>query len=285
MSLANEFGGEIISADSRQVYRYMDIGTAKPSHNDLKTVSHHLVDIIDPDTIFGLAQFINKANQAYLNVNNMARLLILTGGTGQYIWGMLEGWQVPEVPPDYNLRSQLDTLARESGTADVYKVLECMDENAAQRVDQRNLRRVIRAIEVSTYQGKTQIPRKLDPGFNTLVIGLKTDRNKLYKRIDDRVDDMVASGWIGEIHALRKRGYGRCLASMSGVGYSELAAHIDGEIGLGQAISKIKTRTHKYARQQHAWFKDKDPRITWVDSEQPIDAAATILQEWLWKTK
>lgn len=281
LSLATEFGGEIISADSRQVYRYMDIGTAKPSHKDLKTIPHHLIDIIDPDMVFGLARFINMANQATLNVKLRGKLSILAGGTGQYIWGMLEGWQVPNVPPDDKLRESLYTLAQESSADDVHKILESVNKKAAQRIDKRNLRRVIRAIEVSKHRVGDNAPQKSNPGFTTLIIGLKTDRAKLYKRIDDRVDQMIDAGWVDEVHNLRALGYERGLTSMSGVGYSELASHIEGEICLNQAISKIKTRTHKYARQQHAWFKDQDSRIAWVDSDLPTDGAATILQEWL----
>ena len=280
MRLATEYPGEIISADSRLVYRHMDIGTAKPSREDRRAVPHHLIDIIDPDTNFGLQQFIRLVKQAYLNVNSTGNLPYLVGGTGQYIWAVLEGWQIPEVPPDSNTRRRLEALAKESGVTAVYDMLVSIDQPAALRVDRHNLRRVIRAIEVAEHRRQYPGPRMIDPGFNSLVIGLKMDRQRLYKRIDERVDEMMASGWLDEVRDLLGRGYDSSLPSMSGVGYGDLSAHIRGELSLDEAVARTKFRTHRYARQQHAWFRTNDPRIRWIDAEEKIDLADTILQEW-----
>lgn len=281
VSLATKFPGHIISADSRQVYRRMDIGTAKPSLEVRRSVPHHLIDIIEPDTKFGLQQFVRLVSKAFKNVKTANSLPFLTGGTGQYIWSVLEGWQIPEVPPDEESRRRFEALAEESGVRAVYEILASIDQPAALRVDRHNVRRVIRAIEVANYRRQYPGPRKIDPRFESLVIGLKMDRQRLYKRIDDRVDEMMASGWLDEVRDLLSLGFDSSLSSMSGVGYGELSAHIRGELGLDEAVARTKFRTHRYARQQHAWFRANDPRIHWIDAEEEIDLADNILQEWL----
>lgn len=281
MRLTSQFPGEIIGADSRQVYRRLDIGTAKPPHQDRNAVPHHLIDIVEPHESFGLQQYVRLACDSYRYVTHSGLLPFLVGGTGQYIWAMVEGWQVPEVPPDEKLRRQLELTAEESGIDAVYGMLVSIDHQAALSVDRRNLRRVIRAIEIAQRRSKEPGPRKVEPGFNTLIIGLKMDRQRLYRRIDDRVDDMLASGWLAEVRGLLVQGYDNSLPAMSGVGYRELSAHLCGHLGLEDAVTRIKYRTHRYARQQHAWFRDGDPRIHWIDAEEEMDLAPEILQEWL----
>ena len=279
--LATKFPGHIISADSRQVYRRMDIGTAKPSREDRQAVPHHLIDIIEPDANFGLQEFVRLVNEAFQNAKTAKLLPFMVGGTGQYVWSVLEGWQIPEVPPDEETRRRLEAVAEESGVKAVYEMLVSIDQPAALKVDRHNLRRVIRAIEIAKHRSQHPGTRKIDPGFDCLVIGLKMDRQRLYKRIDDRVDEMMASGWLDEVRGLLNLGYDSSLPSMSGVGYGELSAHIRGELSLDEALARTKFRTHKYARQQHAWFRANDPRIRWIDAEEEIDLADTILQEWL----
>ena len=281
MQLATKFNGQIISADSRQVYSSMDIGTAKPSHADQQAIPHHVINVVDPDANFGLQMFKSLAIEAYRNVKLDGNLPFLVGGTGQYVWAVLEGWQVPDVPPNETFRRRLETLAAESGVDAVFELLASVDKEASDKVDSRNLRRIIRAIEIARHGKRNSGPRTIDPGFDNLIIGLKMDRQRLYKRIDDRVDEMMASGWLDEVRSLLARGYDSCLASMTGVGYRELSAHIHGDISLDEAVTKTKFRTHRYARQQHAWFRADDPRIRWIDAGDEMDLATTILQEWL----
>lgn len=281
MDLANEFPGEIISADSRQVYRRLDIGTAKPSLQDRRRAPHHLIDVVYPDEDFGLQQFIGQANQAYEQISRSGSVTYLVGGTGQYIWAMVEGWRVPRVAPDQQMRRCLEKLARESGIEAVHQLLVDLDPAEASRVDSLNLRRVIRAIEIARHGGRPTGPRKVSPGFDVLTIGLKLERPRLYRRIDARVDDMMAAGWLDEVRGLLDLGYDRSLPSMSGVGYGELSAHLLDEISLDEAVSRTKSRTRRFARQQHAWFRHNDPRIHWIDAEAEIDCAAGILREWL----
>jgi tRNA dimethylallyltransferase len=281
MTLATQYLGQIISADSRQVYQHMDIGTAKPTVTDRQLVSHHLVDIIAPDVAFGLQQFISLESIAYQNVNNQNMLPFLVGGTGQYVWAVLEGWRIPEVPPDENSRRSLEALVEKSGVDKVFEILESIDPKAANRVDRQNPRRVIRAIEVATYRKQHPGPRKIDPEIDSLVIGLRMNRERLYSRIDRRVDEMVSAGWLNEVRNLLDLGYDDSLPAMSGVGYAELSSCLNGDLSLDEAIAKIKVRTHRYARQQHAWFKAIDPRIHWIDAEDELDLADGILQKWL----
>ena len=305
--LAQRLGGEIVSADSRQVYRYMDIGTGKPSAEDRRTVPHHLINVVDPDEEYSLALFLRQAWEAIQSIQARSKLPILVGGAGQYIWGLLEGWQVPGVPPDPGLRSRLEERARAEGAAALHKELAALNPNAAGRIDARNLRRVIRALEVhyasadagasgskksrgassvsaveSSLQGRyADPPGRTPPGHQTLVLGLTLERSALYRRIDDRVDGMIESGWVGEVRLLLERGYGPELPSLSSLGYKELAQHLEGKLSLDEAASQIKHRTHRFARQQHAWFRPTDERISWSDAGEGLDRAEAELTRWL----
>ncbi len=280
MRLAVRFSGEIVSADSRHVYRRMDIGTAKPTFEDRREVPHYVIDIIDPDKEFSLATYLELGTQAIINAKIHGNLPILVGGTGQYIWALLEGWQVPRVPPDLVTRGELEDLASVSGVSAVVEILRELDPEAAARVDPNNLRRVIRAVEVAR-SGAGGPPTKISPDYDTLVVGLSMSRPRLYRRIDDRVDGMLESGWLDEVRGLVEYGYALGLPSMSGVGYRELAEHLVNGADLSEAIAKTKTRTHAFARRQHAWFKQDDPRIHWFDATDGIAEAETAVSRWL----
>lgn len=275
MRLARDFGGEIIGADSRQVYRHMSIGTAKPSDADRAEIPHHLVDFIEPDQRYSLGLFLRDAKQSIHNAKEMrGRLPLVVGGTGQYVWGLLEGWQVPQVNPNAKLRELLESRAESEGVGAVFEELRRVDPVAADRVDERNSRRVVRALEIalsrerdaSSGGGGVERPRKIPPGYDAMVIGLTMERTALYARIDERVDAQIAAGWLDEVRGLRERGYGLEHAAMSGLGYGELMRHLDGEMGLEEAVERIKFRTHRYARQQYNWFKLGDERIRWLDA-------------------
>lgn len=293
MRLAQEFDGEIIGADSRQVYRYMSIGTAKPSDGDRAKIPHHIVDIIDPGERYSLALFLRDAKQTIYNAKEMrGRLPLVVGGTGQYVWGLLEGWQVPEVNPNAKLRETLEARVESEGVGVLYEELRRMDAEAAVRVDGRNPRRVVRALEValsrdrdtSSGSGDDERPSKVPPGYDAKVIGLTMERAALYAGIDARVDAQIAAGWLDEVCGLRERGYGIQHAALSGLGYGELMRHLDGEIELEDAVQRIKYRTHRYARQQYNWFRLTDERIRWLDA--PVGDAeyarlVVDVREWL----
>jgi tRNA dimethylallyltransferase len=286
VELAQAFRGEIVSADSRQVYRYMDIGTAKPSPQQRSIVPHHLIDIISPDEDYSLALFLRQARALISGINKDRNALpVLVSGTGQYIWGLLEGWQVPEVSPDPQLRAKLEYRAETEGAARLYEELSRLDPDASYRIDPRNVRRVIRALEVfhSTRDRPRQHPRKVPPGYDTRIIGLTMEREALYRRIDERVDAMIAAGWVDEVRGLLERGYSPKLPALSSLGYSELVQYLDSKLALDEAIQRIKFRTHRFARQQYAWFRLRDPRIHWFDAtaRNYADAVKSRIQQWL----
>ena len=280
MRLAREFDGEIIGADSRQVYRHMSIGTAKPSDADRAEIPHYLVDSIEPDERYSLALFLRDAKRTIHNAKQLrGRLSLVVGGTGQYVWGLLEGWQVPEVKPNAKLRKTLELRVESEGVEALFEELRRVDAEAAERIDGRNPRRVVRALEVAlsrdvespTGGDDDERPRKIPPDYDAMVVGLTMERSALYERIDARIDAQMAAGWLDEVRGLRERGYGladskRGMAALSGLGYGELMRHLDGEITLDEAVQRIKYRTHRYARQQYAWFRLGDERIRWLDA-------------------
>ena len=279
LRIARDLNTEIVSADSRQVYRYLDIGTAKPTPEEISTVRHHLVGIIDPDEDFSLAQYQQLAVEAIEDIQKRGRLPLLVGGSGLYVWAVLEVWQIPVVPPDAEFRRRLEEQAAEDGSEWLYQELVKADPVAAQGIDPRNVRRVIRALEVSR-RAEAHVPTlrgKGSPPYDSLVIGLTTDREELYRRTDARVDDMVDRGFVDEVRRLIEIGYRFDLPSMSGIGYRQIGMYLQGELELPQAIERIKIETHRLVRQQYNWFRLKDERIHWLDIKDDIEAEAKRL--------
>ncbi len=279
LELGRTFGGEIINADSRQVYRYMDIGTAKPTLEERAVVPHHLIDVVNPDQDFSLALYQSKVRKMIDDIQRRRKPALLVGGSGLYVWAILEGWRIPAVPPDHVMRQELEARAQSEGVKALYEELKQLDPNAAERIDPRNVRRLIRAIEVSR-QGKpfSRLQGK-EPFVNSLVIGLTTDRTDLYQRIDARVDSMMEKGLLTEVEGLITKGYGFDLPSMSGLGYKQIGMFLQGEIDLPTAIQQIKGNTHRFARHQYNWFRLQDERIHWFDIRKEIKQAVQDLIE------
>lgn len=271
--LTEKFNGEVVGADSRQLYRRMDIGTAKPSAEELARVPHHLIDIIAPDADFSLAEYQRMAYRTIDDIQKRGKVPLLTGGSGLYIWAVLEGWVIPEVQPDIELRGRLEARAANGETDAMYRELGEIDPAAAERIDKRNTRRLIRALEVSTKADGTfsKLQGKEPPPYDILIIGLTGERKELYRRIDGRVDIMIERGLIDEVRRLLDSGYARNLPSMSGIGYREIGMYLNGEISLEEAVRKIKTSTHRFVRRQYNWFKLDDGRISWFDIQQDIE--------------
>lgn len=263
LQIAQQFDGEIISADSRLFYRGMDIGTAKPTAEEQALVPHHLIDICNPDETLTLGEYQRLAYQTIDAVLENGRLPILVGGTGQYVKAVVEGWGIPKVAPHPDLREALEAL----GGPELARWLQLLDPAAAEKIDARNVRRVIRALEVTLVTGKpiTELQRKTPPPYKIQMIGLIRERESLYQRIDQRVDHMMASGLLAELEGLRDAGYGRFLPAMSGLGYQQLWAYLAGEMTLAESVERIKFETHRFARQQNTWFRQDDPRIDWFD--------------------
>ena len=287
--LARRFGGEIINADSRQVYRRMDVGTGKPSTEERRQARHHLLDVLDPDEDFGLATFLSLARNALSEIGSRRRLPIVAGGAGQYIWALIEGWQAPKVAPDQAFRRRKEEEAERHGTAFVYRRLEEADPERASRLDPRNLRRVIRALEVlqaeESARPATVHSHDAPPGplENRLIIGLTTRRQRLYERIDARVDLMLDGGLEREVTALAASGFSLGSGPLGSPGYRELGQYLAGEITLEEAVTRTKFQTHRMARRQYTWFKPGDERIRWLDCEDPdLDGkAAALVREFL----
>jgi len=265
--LCQDFRGEVISADSRQVYRGMDIGTAKPTLQERAAAPHHLIDLIEPDRTFGLAEFQAMAHAAIAQVLARGHVPFLVGGTGQWIRAVVQGWGVPHVPPDAQLRAGLEAEAGRVGARQLHARLAELDPTAAARIDYRNVRRVIRALEVCLKTGQpiSALRRVQPPPYRLLQIGLTLPRELLYARVDARVERMLADGLAEEVRALIARGYGPELPAMSGLGYRQLAQHLAGRVSLEEAVEDIKRQTHRFVRQQYTWFRPDDPAIHWFD--------------------
>lgn len=268
IELAQKLSGEIVNADSRQIYRYMDIGTAKPTVKEQSTVPHHLFDIVNPDEEFSLALYRDLATKSISDIHEKGNLPIVVGGSGQYVWAVLEGWTIPEVPPNLQLRQKLESRAEHEGSDALYLELKTLDPEAATKIDSRNIRRVIRALEVchSTGEQFSELRKRNPPDYDMQILGLTTDRTRLYDRIDSRVDIMIEQGFIEEVRGLLERGYSLDIPAMSSLGYREIGRFINGKIGLPEARQQIKFITHKFARHQYSWFRLSDPRIQWFDN-------------------
>jgi len=284
LHFANMFQSEIVNADSRQVYRFMDIGTAKPTPQELAFVPHHLIDILNPDADFSLAHYLRLARYAIEDIFKRGRLPFLVGGTGLYVKAILEGWQVPEVSPDRDFRYNREKSVLEGNIDVLYEELVATDPDAAAKIDRRNVRRVIRALEVHARAGKafSQLGQKITPAFSQLIIGLTTDRAELYRMVDRRADDMFARGLVHEVQNLQKMGYPPGLPSLSGIGYRQVGQYLKGELRLEEALQKMKTETHRLIRHQYAWFRRDDKRIRWFDiKNQPEAEIETLVSEFL----
>ncbi|MDM8000408.1 MAG: tRNA (adenosine(37)-N6)-dimethylallyltransferase MiaA [Dehalococcoidia bacterium] len=271
--LARTFNGEVVSADSRQVYRYMDIGTAKPTAAERAAVPHHLIDVVDPDADFSVALYQSLAMEAIRDIMRRHRVPIVVGGSGLYVWSLVEGWEIPRVRPDAEFRKRLEEKAAAEGAEALYRELESVDRAEAASIDPRNVRRVIRALEIhhSGGAGKNHTRGKVPPPFETLILGLTADRRRLYEMIDRRVDGMIEAGLVEEVNGLLRRGYGPALPSMSSVGYREICQFISGRMDLTTAVQRMKFETHRFARQQYAWFRLDDRRIHWFDIEDDLE--------------
>ena len=261
VALAKRFNGELIAADSRTIYRGMDIGTGKD-----KSFSHRLVDIVPPDETLNLVDYKTKAVRAIRAVIKKGKLPILVGGTGLYVWAVVDNLLIPKVPPNEKMRIELE----KKSTPALLKLLASIDPAAA-KVTGGNKRRIIRALEVTTLSGEkfSNATKKGKPLFDCLQIGLMVPREELVTRINKRVDEMMKVGFMNEVMDLRKKLYPPELPAMSGIGYAELNAVIDGKQSLADAIERIKARTRQYARRQMTWFK-RDPRIHWVSSREDV---------------
>jgi tRNA dimethylallyltransferase len=265
--LCRDFKGEIVSADSRQIYRKLDIGSAKPTPDEQAAAVHHLIDVVDADQVVGLAEYQHMAYAAIEDVLARGRVPFLVGGTGQWVRAVIEGWGVPHVPPDYDLRARLEAEAERNGLQRLHARLVAVDPQAAGKIDYRNMRRVIRALEVYLKTGLpiSQHQRADPPPYRILQIGLTMPREELYQRVDERIDRMLEEGLVEEVRSLLDQGYHLHLPAMSGLGYRQIGQYLKDELSLPDAVHLIKKETRRFVRQQYNWFRLDDPAMHWFD--------------------
>ena len=270
INLAQAIGGEIVSADSRLVYRGMDIGTAKPSPAEQDTIPHHLIDIVDLDQPLTLAEYQRRAYAAVEDIGSRDRVALLVGGSGQYVRAVVEGWGIPEVAPDWTLRAELEAFAGKHGKEALHTRLVDLDPAAAVRIDYRNQRRVVRALEVTLLSGRpiSEQQAKSPPPYWIIQVGLTRPRPVLYARIDRRIDRMLEAGLVDEVRGLAAAGHAWDLPAMSGLGYCQIGDYLRGEANLEESVQLIRRETRRFVRQQATWFRLDDTQIHWFDLEK-----------------
>jgi tRNA dimethylallyltransferase len=269
IALAKKLDGEIVSADSRLFYRGLDIGTAKPSQAEMEAIPHHLIDILDADEEWSLAEFQNVANVAINAIHAKNKLPFLVGGSGQYIRAITQGWLPPSVPANPALRHALEQWGQAIGVEALHAKLARIDPQVASRMDQRNMRRIVRAFEVIYSSGRLfseQSRQKTSP-YSIIQIGLIRNRESLYQRIDKRLDTMLSEGWENEVMQLLASGLSPALPSMSAIGYAQFAQVEAGELTRQEAIQQVKKKSRAFVRHQANWFKKEDPLIKWFDQD------------------
>jgi len=269
IQLAEKLNGEIISADSRLFYRGMDIGTAKPSHEELARVPHYLIDIVNPDETLSLAVFQEKAKDIIADIHARGKLPFLVGGTGQYVRAVTEGWTPPEVTANEQLRAELEKKDKEW----LHARLQILDPEAAAKIDARNVRRTVRALEVILTTGRkfSEQRGQVESPYQLITIGLTRPRPELYQRVDERIDLMFANGLIDEVKELLEKGYPPTLPSMSALGYRECVSVVKGLLTEEQAKVEMRRVTRIFVRRQANWFKESDPNIMWFRVKDGVD--------------
>jgi len=280
ITLAQTFNGEIISADSRQIYRGMDIGTAKPTAEELAAIPHHLIDMKNPNEPYSVADYKTDAIAAIEDILGRRKLPIIVGGTGLYIKAVLENLDIPKTVANPGLRATLEKEIEGKGLAALFEKLVALDPEAAYIVDPKNPRRVVRALEVAITTGEpfTAQRKKNDPLFDALVIGLDPAPEILRERINRRIDEMMRDGLVEEVTVLVKK-YSADQVAFDAIGYREIIEHLNGVSTLAAAIAEMKMNTWHYAKRQMTWFK-KDKTVHWIKAQGEATALVkNFLQE------
>ena len=280
--LAKILNAEIISADSMQVYKKMDIGTAKIHQEEMEGVKHYLVDELDPREEFHVARFQQMAKDALEEIYAKGKIPLIVGGTGFYIQSLLYDIDFTDNDNDTSLRAELETFAEEHGAEALHEKLREVDPKSADTIHANNIKRVIRALEFYQKTGMkisehNETERQKESPYQFVYFILNDDRKNLYRRIDLRVDQMIEAGLVAEVKALKARGYNRSMVSMQGLGYKEILAYLDGEYPLEEAVRILKRDTRHFAKRQLTWFR-REQDVIWVDKEQFHWNEAEILE-------
>ena len=271
IELAKKLNGEIISADSMQVYIGMDIGTAKPAREELEEVPHHLINLIAPDKSWSVSDFVNNAKTLIEDICGKGKLPIVVGGTGLYLNALIEGYSFPEIKKDVQARLKLEHEAKVFGSLHLYERLKKIDPDTAANIHYNDTKRIIRALEVYELTGhpmsllRTKDAESLE--FKPVIIGLELDRHELYKRIEARIDEMLSKGLVDEVSGLIKEGYDPKLTSMQAIGYKEVAEHLHGKYTYDELVNILKQNTRNFAKRQLTWFR-RFKNVNWFDVEK-----------------
>ena len=279
IELAKKINGEIISADSMQIYKYMDIGTAKPTLDEMQGIKHYMLDLVMPDETFNVAKYKSMAESAIEEILKKGKVPIIVGGTGLYINTLVDGIEFADVPGDEEYRNELIEKGYREGAMSIYKELEKIDSESAKKIDPNNIRRVARAIEIYKVTGKTKtqldIESRKEVKYDYRLFGMEWDRETLYNRIDLRVDKMIEAGLIDEVRNVTEK-FKISNTAVQGLGYKEVIEFLNGNISYEEMIEKLKLETRHYAKRQLTWFR-RDKRIKWIKPDE--NATCVIINE------
>lgn len=277
--LAKELNGEIISADSMQIYKKMTIGTAKPTKEEMQGIPHHMIDIVEPNEDFNVAKYKNMAEEKIEEVLSKGKQPIIVGGTGLYIDTLVNGIEFFDIENDFEYRAKLENEVKEKGVDWLYEELKKVDSEAADNIEKKNVRRVIRALEIYKVTGKTktQLDKESIKGskYDYIIFGLLWDREKLYERINLRVDIMLKDGLIEEVKSLiDNEGFSK--TALQGLGYKEVVEYLEGNVSYEEMVEKIKMETRRYAKRQMTWFK-RNQNIIWLEASNKQEMFEKVL--------
>lgn len=271
IELAKKFDGEVVSCDSMQIYRGMDIGTAKVKEEETEGITHHLIDIVEPDEEFTVAEYSEEAKKKIRDINSRGKLPIFVGGTGLYINSLIYNLDFTEVRPNFEIRNKYEAYVETRGKEYVYKILEEIDPETAAKLHPNDTRRVVRAIEIYMTSGEKMSDRnknfrEANKDYDYYLLGLYMDRKKLYERINLRVDLMMEEGLLDEVKNLLDKGYTRDMTSMQAIGYKEIISYLNGEMDLEESVEILKRNSRRYAKRQLTWFRKED-QVNWFNVE------------------
>ena len=279
IELAKKINGEIISADSMQIYKYMDIGIAKPTLDEMQGIKHYMLDVVMPDETFNVAKYKSMAESAIEEILKKGKVPIIVGGTGLYVNTLVDGIEFADVPGDEEYRNELIEKGYREGAMSIYKELEKVDSESAKKIDPNNIRRVARALEIYKVTGKTKtqldIESRKEVKYDYRLFGMEWDRETLYNRIDLRVDKMIEAGLIDEVRNVTEK-FKISNTAVQGLGYKEVIEFLNGNISYEEMIEKLKLETRHYAKRQLTWFR-RDKRIKWIKPDE--NATCVIINE------
>ena len=271
IELAKKINGEIISCDSMQIYKYMDIGTAKPTPEEQKEVKHHLIDFVEPDQRYSVAEYKKDAEKSIEEILAKGKTPIIVGGTGLYVDSLIYGIEYPEIELDEEYRKQLEKEIEEKGLESLYNKAKEIDSKAMEKISPNDKKRIMRVVEIYKATGKTKTEQEIESRthevkYDYKVFAIKMDREKLYERINKRVDLMVKKGLIEEVQNILKK-YDKFPTAMQGLGYKEVVEYLEGKTTKEEMIEKIKMQTRRYAKRQITWFK-KNKQTIWIENNE-----------------